>query len=143
MSVKTWKKEFYPTEASEAAKQGELAAINHSLQKWQGLLPENLAKHNVKIVGKEVIGIASTGVMVFDSSTCALCESVRSCNGYLDCRKCPLYRVNNSETCSSQYEQDFLGDPPDIKPMITLIESAKTVVEAIERGKQNEAITSS
>lgn len=39
MSLKTWKLEFYPVEASTVSKED---ALDHSLRKWEGLTEENL-----------------------------------------------------------------------------------------------------
>ena len=44
MSLKTWKKEFYP-QSAKRTKQSE--AVEHSLHKWRGILPANLKKHGL------------------------------------------------------------------------------------------------
>ena len=50
MSLKTWKKEFYPKEAIDAIKT-ELMATKHSLRKWRGLTKANLKKHGLVQTG--------------------------------------------------------------------------------------------
>lgn len=49
MSLKTWKKEFYPTKPSH--KWTWLECIEHSLRKWRGATEENCQKHNVEFSG--------------------------------------------------------------------------------------------
>ena len=44
MSLESWKAEFYTIPASKCP---EEYAIEHSLRKWTGLLPENLDKHEL------------------------------------------------------------------------------------------------
>ena len=42
MDSAAWCEEFYSVDAKDVPKQ---EAVAHSLKKWIGLLPENLAKH--------------------------------------------------------------------------------------------------
>lgn len=93
MSLKTWKKEFYPKKPSKKMTARE--AVEHSLKKWTGLLAHNMEKHGIVI---SVFGVDDPGkdildAFLIDSSTCALCVK------YLDyeatshkqsCEKCPL-----------------------------------------------------
>lgn len=44
MSLETWKQEFYPVSAEEAVVDA-IAAVNHSIKKWEGLRPNTLANH--------------------------------------------------------------------------------------------------
>ena len=85
MSLKSWEKEFYPVTAEECAKGGgAVACLEHSIRKWTGLLPKNLAKHRMRTMryrpgitdGHRRIGI--------DSYTCALCQWAENCRG------CPI-----------------------------------------------------
>lgn len=97
-NLQTWMNEFYPIPAN--SKLSEKKAIEHSILKWTGLLPENLEKHNVhKGYGSYILDSNSKR---FDISgiTCALCEKY-----YIDsdeeeafltvdsaCENCPLYK---------------------------------------------------
>ena len=96
MSLKTWKKEFYPVPASKVSKEN---AVAHSLKKWQGLTKTNLKKHSVihdvdhnKITdGKDFLGI--------EASSCALC-----CHHYESgpgCPTCPLSIARGVVECAS------------------------------------------
>lgn len=84
MSIETWKKEFYPVSAT--SRMSKKAAIEHSIKKWEGLLPENLKKHNVVISRYGVIYDGKINFEISDQS-CALCQKYfGEC-----CIKCPLY----------------------------------------------------
>ena len=85
MSIKTWKEEFYTVSA--ASRMSKKAAIEHSIKKWEGLLPENLKKHGVVLDRCGDIHDDETKFEICDES-CALCQKyVREC-----CIKCPLYK---------------------------------------------------
>lgn len=84
MSIKTWKKEFYPVSAT--SRMSKKAAIEHSIKKWEGLLPENLKRHEVAI---DVCGNVHDDEISFEicDQSCALCQKYfGEC-----CVKCPLY----------------------------------------------------
>ena len=84
MSIETWKKEFYPRSA--ASRMSKKSAIEHSIKKWEGLLSENLKKHEVVI---DVCGDVHDDEISFEISdqSCALCQKyMHKC-----CVKCPLY----------------------------------------------------
>lgn len=84
MSIETWKKEFYPVSAT--SRMSKKAAIEHSIKKWEGLLPENLKKHNVVINGYGDIHDDEVNFEISDQS-CALCQKY-----WVECCiKCPLY----------------------------------------------------
>lgn len=118
MSVFDWKKEFYPVDSHEATD-----PLEHSLTKWIGLLPENTAKHNVRVtcVGDLRNQDGSNGFMYIDGRTCALCIKFR-------CSDCPLGKtakatgVGNGEDCLEQFNKWTSGGDP--KPMIELIKKA-------------------
>lgn len=84
MSIETWKKEFYPVSAT--SRMSKKAAIEHSIKKWEGLLPENLKKH---VVVLDRCGDIHDDEIRFEISdqSCALCQKyMHKC-----CVKCPLY----------------------------------------------------
>lgn len=117
MSLTTWKREFYPESAAKAAKRGALAATEHSLLKWRGLLPQALRRHGVGVRDGNLCGKSGARFFV-DAETCALCEA------YLDtaCTGCPLY-VTLGRSCAGLAGPEFSqwtwgGDP---KPMIAAL----------------------
>lgn len=83
MSIKTWMKGFYPVSSKE--RMTRVAAIEHSLRKWIGILPENLEKHSVQD-GVPHLRDGDGLIFQVDSSSCALCVK------YADdeCIDCPL-----------------------------------------------------
>lgn len=92
MSAKTWFEEFYPVTAQSIAQSGDdRAIILHAVQKWTGLLPENLEKH--KVFFSE--GVLEDNLRLnIDSSTCGLCvkyiDDDDDCN---PCSACPLNKM--------------------------------------------------
>lgn len=92
MSIASWKKQFYPITAKAAAKQGDLEAAEHSLQKWEGVAAKHLAAHGLEKVGSRLQGGGS--FFYFDGKTCSLCErfydAAVDVENYTGCRTCPL-----------------------------------------------------
>ena len=114
MSIETWKAEFYPIAAEHTNKGG---AIDHSLQKWLGLRPENLAKHEVELFEGMVIELGDAdciNAVVIDGGSCSLCHH------YLDhdwdendhetaCYDCPLCKVRGGQ-CDDEIEEEWEND---------------------------------
>lgn len=136
MSMKTWKEEFYPVGADEAAKGGNLAAVEHSIKKWEGLTLENLAAHGVRqhedapyvITGPEGLG---PGDFPLSMGTCALCE-IFALRGR-ECHGCPLYDVRGAkcfkdgkdEAPYNAFCEEYPGRPG---PMIEALKAARELV---------------
>lgn len=140
MSKETWLAEFYPTEADECPKAD---AVEHSLRKWVGLLPQNLKKHDVRIVGRSVFTPSHELVLAPDMENCSLCVHYY---GDLDepdehareCSRCPLSQARDHVPCDEHRDDEALsghssskapwfawtedGDP---KPMIKWLRRAK------------------
>lgn len=91
MSLETWKAEFYPISAAEAAQDGRLAAIKHSLQKWSGLTERQLRAHDIAKAGRSTL-VSAGPYRSFDinSSTCALCSLYLKSRSFERCKGCPL-----------------------------------------------------
>lgn len=147
MSLATWKAEFYPIEADEVAIKD---AIDHSLQKWLGLLPENLKKHNVTILDKCVQDLDDDrydpDYIVVGSESCSLCHHYHTDDptdededgDEVYCELCPLYKVRGNVACDAEraeeanspwhhfgrneYKNNQEYDP---KPMIFWLQKAK------------------
>lgn len=131
MSLATWKKEFYPSEASTI--QTSLGAVKHSIRKWTGLLPENLKKHGV--VRAEFCNLKtedddSDTRFTIASETCALC-----CIAPDDCVGCPL-EIALGHACSGHagggrpYQKWYWENKP--RPML---DGLKKALRMIEQGK--------
>lgn len=144
MSIETWENEFYPINAEHTNKED---AVSHSLQKWLGLLPENLAKHGVELVdGKvmdenaDLLALTPDDYVEIDGSTCSLCHH------YIDhdwdddevesaCSECPLYIVRGGIQCDDKNAEEWTQDKhapwqsfshnDDPKPMIMWLTKTK------------------
>lgn len=105
MSLQSWKEEFYPVDAEDVPKE---QAVAHSIRKWQGLLPENLAKHGVEWAGEHsdrLREIAETDDrFIVGASTCALCchYDDRDNDNADPCVSCPLSRVRGDVECDAE-----------------------------------------
>lgn len=121
MSYKTWKAEFYPVEAVDYP---EDQAIEHSLQKWTGLLPENLRKHDIILDGRyvgeytdyELLCVNFAAGEYDDEGNCVVRE----------CERCPLSQYLGrpcDESDNSPYKK-FIDDGNPI-PMIDALKAAK------------------
>jgi len=118
MSIATWKKEFYPIPAGEIEEQN---AIAHSLQKWTGLLPENLKKHGIEI---DLNNDLYDGTFLFyiNSGTCALCAYYIYSTV---CSDCPIYIKTGNECGESLSQWVIWADSSDPQPMIELLKGLK------------------
>ena len=146
MSLKTWKKEFYPKAASRVAKK---EATAHSLRKWQGLTKTNLKKHELKIADNYVVPIIALypedrnfyydGFFV-NEQTCALCKK------FLDeeadnhaCSKCPLYKALGNISCASWDDETKKDGPYEIwlqkSNPIPMINALKKTLALEKKGK--------
>jgi hypothetical protein len=115
MSIETWKAEFYPIPAHET---NEADAIDHSLQKWLGLLPENLDKHGVILDSGIVMeqGEPEDGVAI-DAGSCSLChhfcetDTFNSDDDESPCIECPLYKVRGA-ACDDETDMEWTSNEP-------------------------------
>lgn len=131
MSVETWEAEFYPTPAAECE---EKDAIAHSLRKWEGTLPENLAKHEVGFVRNGICN--ELAFFSFGADCCALCWH------YFDrptaCARCPLARYLGRRcddlSVRSEWEAAYAGNP---LPMIEALRVINNLT--CQNGRENVA----
>ena len=103
MSFKSWCKEFYPISATDrvALSNDPVTIVEHSLQKWTGLRPENLKKHNMVFKDGMVQARRGTGAGLYvDDSSCSLCQKyIDHCHPSHSCAKCPLYQARGRVPC--------------------------------------------
>lgn len=109
MSVESWKEEFYPVDAEDAAS-SDSEALAHSIKKWEGLTEESLRKHGLKEVPINM-----------GSNTCALC--VRHIEE--ECMDCPIVRREHLRCgyIGSVYAHYLVNRDP--QPTINLLRSLK------------------
>lgn len=120
MSVESWKREFYPVDATQVAKEDALA---HSLKKWEGLMKENLERHGVELCYRGIRDKDGEHFNV-DKSTCALCFHHDKGFG---CPTCPLSIMRGRVRCDLGAGEDnpylcFLRKNP--LPMLRLLRKA-------------------
>jgi len=131
MTLATWKKEFYPITAKQAARKGKVAAIEHSLKKWIGLRESNLKKHKmIYYRGVAVIFEENKNRFTFaiSGTTCALCFKY----GEKDCcTGCPLKSPYPFPCGHGAY--GYWACTGNTKPMIK--ELRKALVEARRKVK--------
>jgi hypothetical protein len=121
MSLKSWKNEFYKTKANDNI-ETTILALEHSIKKWKGMLPENLAKHEMAFYDGN---IRETELpreeFEISMATCSLCHKFFYTHG--NCRKCPL-KVHFKLECHDESREPFYvwmqtGNPI---PMIETLE---------------------
>ena len=137
MSVKSWLQEFYPVDCDDASIKTNLQAVQHSLQKWRGLTPEQLQKHRVNVnqgngwrSGRLLSGRSNGGLRINDQS-CSLCQK----HSYSDnCKACPISRVTGRRCDQKTYDptKDVWKSPwhefqdnCNPAPMIAVLERTK------------------
>jgi len=112
MTVKTWIDEFYPKPVEDTTPDD---AVQHSLTKWQGLKPENLKKHNVRVsTFADVVGINDDDQMdglSINGTTCSLCHHFLSHKDeHLDrCEPCPLSIVRGKTPCDNERDDEDIA----------------------------------
>jgi hypothetical protein len=92
--IENWKKEFYPVNAADVPIE---QALDHSIQKWNGLTEENLAKH----------GLTAAELKTYfpiNSETCALCFHYDGAGR--NCSECPLFLVRKETRCDEESDDD-------------------------------------
>jgi hypothetical protein len=146
MSIKTWKKEFYPTPANKVS---ERFALQHSLRKWLGLRKSALKRHNLYIHRGELYANESHALgdakFVADSSTCSLCVRYitylsTSRAASFACGNCPLYLSRGEVPCYGSFTVGkeetspymSLVEKDDPEPMIKALQKA---VRFVKKGK--------
>ena len=145
MTIESWQEEFCPpgSHLDAANADGDLPALTHALKKWEGMRPENLAKHAVRVgrgVLRELVG---SGVM-YPGLHCALCERYGDGCTDGDGVICPLASSTPESGCNGNTEDrpiwlDDCDDPEwddsrtiwyrfahtgDVEPMIACIKTA-------------------
>ena len=117
MTLRTWKDEFYPTEARRASEED---AVSHSLQKWIGLRETNLEKHGLSIESLWTTGIVDSNGdgMTNNGASCALCAHYYT-SGEYNCLGCPLMHHLKKRCDMGRYSLIKLFiDTSDPEPMI-------------------------
>lgn len=128
MSFEDWKKEFYPIHAEELKDKSWLECTQHSLQKWKGVLPENLEKYN--LVFKESFLVSKTNqfLMAFNSTTCSLCIKAEA----------EKYTISKCKNCAMLHELEYSCDYKQLYFKATsnpqlLVDTLQQLVDKLEK----------
>ena len=124
MSFKSWCKEFYPVPADKV---GKADALEHSIRKWQGLLPGALKRHGLRLQNGGLYRGDELELCI-GANSCALCIYYPQ----FYCLGCPLVKVRNAtcdNICSdeviSPYHSMYHDNDP--KPMLRWLRRARKV----------------
>lgn len=108
MSIKTWKKEFYPKKPSR--RMSNVDAIKHSIRKWEGLTEGNLKKHEVYLsYHNDYLDDDDDNVFEISSDTCSLCVKYADKSSFNMCENCPLY-MKLGRSCGSSEDTNKDND---------------------------------
>lgn len=138
MSLKSWKKKFYPVQAYFLKKKSILAAIQHSIKKWVGLRPKNLKKHNLHLSDAIIFELLPDKSNSKDFSICE--ESCALCVKFLrtksHCRACPIGKIlrHPCDSCDTDPYKIF-SQTDNVEPMIKLLKKAKRIEMARKNKK--------
>ena len=125
MSLASWKKEFYPTPAYACPCN---QALEHSILKWTGLLPENLEKHKVFLDAQYLRDAESPNhVFGIDGDSCALCMNYHAEGPCRNEEACPILLVTGAD-CSREYEEFVYQG--QASPMLNLLQQVKEALNA-------------
>jgi hypothetical protein len=122
--------EFYPESAKSAAQEDEPHPLDHSIRKWEGLLPKNLKKHGMKR-GREWVYKRKPGkfiqelegeeaVFFIDNESCSLCMKYHLCEG------CPLFE-ELGYPCDSRDGGPYISwlEKNSVLPMLNKLKAAR------------------
>jgi hypothetical protein len=153
MSIESWRNEFYPIDAAylvdvlDNEPQPDLDAtsidiklIEHSLLKWKGALKENLERHESSYSRGVVFHPGDC--LVFDSSTCALCQKYTADREQEEDPRCTLksgiacpivrmqeYPCDGDEGVRNEEFSTYCDAKDSPEPMIELLEKTLEFVK--------------
>lgn len=118
MSLESWKKEFMPIDAKNAAAEGLGPALAHSLKSWKGMRAKSARRHGLRVDGIQIAG--PTGSMARRVEECALCQLFFDKN----CRGCPLMGDDGSKCFHEGRGYRIMMNTSDPEVMIEELEMA-------------------
>jgi hypothetical protein len=89
-TLESWKKRYYPIAAKDCPEED---ALEHSIQKWEGLRQGVLQEYGLH---RDASGLSLTvadslgNKLAINDQTCALCYHYTENNEEIDCLRCPL-----------------------------------------------------
>lgn len=129
MSIETWLDEFYSDVYELDDDTPDIEAVKHSLRKWTGALPENLAKHDLHYVNWTIKPTDSGTIAAFrfDSESCSLCRLYMTKDE--ECGNCPLYQSAGYISCDDSGLSAYRSSKNDPTPMIEALQKTITFLE--------------
>jgi len=128
VSAASWVAEYYPIQARQVEFFYE--ATVHSILKWAGARPENLARHGVELHPAEPAALVELGSrdivrFRFNGATCALCHvAVAAADRHgmwrdAKCGHCPLAEARGGTRCYLRTQEE------EISPYDALIDEVR------------------
>lgn len=118
MSIESWKAEFYPIPAKLMYGSSDEACILHSLRRYEGLKPENLLKHGLKLKDYILIEPDTNHALGLSAFHCALCTKYPlKCTGEKEL-KCIFIRVTGQS-----YVREYRCVNVTVTPMIETLQA--------------------
>lgn len=143
MNFEGWKEKYYPKPANETTPE---EALDHSLRKWEGALPENAEEFGLSFTrGTMIDGKAdwsrAADLLTFDSESCSLCRHhvlPKEIRGSLAnrCDTCPItiyknatgdYYYEEDQPCNPEYDNAVYDGYLD--EMVELLRNVKAYME--------------
>ena len=133
MSLREWKKTYYPVPADQIKTQA--AAVDHSILKWSGLRSKVLQEYGVERYESLLYVEQEDRGFVVATKTCALCCLDSREVATPACTTCPLYKSRGNVSCAGRCDHEEVspyaafteeGDP---EPMLIELHKAKAWLE--------------
>lgn len=130
MGLKEWKDKYYPIPAKKVPLE---QALDHSIQKWEGLQLNVLKEYELKQVRYHICGIG--GTTTINGDTCALCFHHTQLEDDIDCSTCPLAISRNGYPCDERMPNEEISpyhaftEHENAKPMLDALKLAKRMQE--------------
>lgn len=125
MSIESWMAEFYPIPAKLMYGSSDEACILHSLRRYEGLKPENLLKHGLKLKDYVLMEPDTNQSLGMSSFHCALCAKYPTiyCTGEKEL-KCIFIRVTG-QPCTREYRCINVTVEPMIETLQRLLQHVR------------------
>lgn len=126
MSIRTWKKEFYPVSAQRTKKAD---ALEHSILKWTGLLKKNLKRHGAFADDLGYIRDKDGREFWIGRKDCSLCKFFHSRYQNETCVSCPIHRLTG-EDCDDKSGSPFQiwNNKRDARPMLSVLKKCRALI---------------
>lgn len=132
MGLESWKEEFYPVSAEQAAANStELQIVKHSLDKWTGMRSVCLKRHEVSVDHYgDIVDHINAAELVINGDSCALCwRHSKPLLRREKCTSCPIVLATGNRCDDGNPPWDKWLENHNPEPMIAALEKALKWVE--------------